>query len=302
MANQAAFTINGTPSSDPATGNRKFVALNSQTLSVTLEQSPSQALSAKFEVYDVSNSDSPFASKGAPAITWNENGAAAIIVGPPPFGINSTVTIDMPGAGTPPATGIYSYLIRCTVSTAGDGSPGSQVQVFERLVVILSLSTTPQLRKTVPGETTEADSRAWSDALNDMVDAMENITVGATTVFTLTSAAGQFAVPSGVTVGDLVYATGADAADLADNSAVSSMPCFGIVIAKPTATTATLAFMGLVAGLSGMTPGLEQYVGTTGARVEAGSLPSALGSVIQQVGIAISPTTMILAPQAVVVL
>ena len=174
MANEAAFTINGTPSVDPTTGDREFTATNGQTLSCTLEASPSEALSVRFEVFDPANLLSPLASDTAPLITWVENSLAAITLA----AVNDTVTINIPAAPGLPVTGIFSYLIRCTVSTAGDGSPSSQEQVFERLVSTYSLATTPAVRKTVPGESTQGFTRAWSDAINAMIDALENATGG----------------------------------------------------------------------------------------------------------------------------
>lgn len=301
MANQAAFLINGTPSAD-ALGDRLFIALNSQTLTVQLEVSPSPVLSARFEVFDPADSDSPFASKGAPNLTWNENGLPAITLGPAPYGVNDPVTVDMPPIPAPPATGVYSYLIRCTVSTAGDGSPASQNQVYERLVIIQSLSTTPALRKTVPGESVQARARGWSDAINDIVDAAENAVAGVTSVQSLTSASGSFAVLAGTAIGDVVYVSGSNAAAVADNAAVATMPAAAIIVAKPTATTATLAFSGLVGGLSGMTPGAKQYAGAAGALIEAGALPTTPGEVIQQVGVAITSTILLLDPQLMTVL
>ncbi len=177
MANQAAFKISGTPSVDPTTGDREYSAVLSETLTCTLEANPSLALSATFEIFDANDSESPFASKDAPLRTWNENGLPAITVGQVPLGINDDVTIDMPAAVGPPLPNIHSYVIRCTVSTPGDGSPESQVQVFERQVLIFGVNTDPVLRKTVPGETTQARVRAWSDSLNDLIDAMENLGV-----------------------------------------------------------------------------------------------------------------------------
>lgn len=293
--NEARFTINGTPSQDPTTGDRLFIATSGQTLSMTLEVNPSPALSATFEVLDPTDSEAPLASKTAPLITWVENGLARITLGPVPFGINDAVTIDMP-AGI-----VVAYLVRCTVATAGDGSPGSQEQVFERLVLIFSTNTTPPIRKTIPAETTEARARAWSDSINDIVDAIENLVVGAMTNF-LVSGAGQFTVPVATSVGDVVYITGANTADRADSAAIGTMPGIGIVKDKPTAGTATIIYVGMVTGLAGMTPGAVQYVGSLGALVESGALPSAPGSVIQQVGVAESATSLIFQPQQVLVL
>ena len=173
--NQARFKISGTPSVDPVTGDREYSAVLSETLTCTLEANPSLALSATFEIFDANDPESPFASKDAPLRTWNENGLPAITVGQVPLGINDDVTIDMPAAVRPPLPNIHSYVIRCTVSTPGDGSPESQVQVFERQVLIFGVNTDPVLRKTVPGETTQARVRAWSDSFNDLIDAMDNL-------------------------------------------------------------------------------------------------------------------------------
>ncbi len=174
MANQAAFEINGTPSVDPTTGDQEFTATHAQTLTVRLEVNPSLALSARFEVFDATDSESPFASKDAPLLTWVDNSLPAITLGAIPFGINDEITIVMPATAVSPLPNIHSYVIRCTVATPGDGSPGSQTQVFERQVMIFGTLTTPAIRKTVPGETTQARVRAWSDSLNDVVEAVEN--------------------------------------------------------------------------------------------------------------------------------
>lgn len=174
---QAAFTINGTPSVDPTTGDRVYVATNLEQLVCTLEVNPTSVLSVRFELYDPNDLASPLASKDAPLRTWNENGAASYLLPD----VNGDATVDMPAIPALPATGMMSYFIRCTVATAGDGSPNSQQQVFERLVVIKSVGLTVPIRKTVPGETTEGYARGWSDALNEMCDAMSAFAGGGPT-------------------------------------------------------------------------------------------------------------------------
>ena len=175
--NQARFTIQGTPSED-SNGDRLYVALHSENLVITLEQNPSPALSARFEVFDAADDTSPVASKDAPLLTWTESGLPAVTIGKVPFGIDDDVNLVMPATQVAPLPDVHSYRVRCTVSTPGDGSPGSQEQVFERQVMIFGLLTTPSLRKTTVGETTEARARAWSDSLNDLVEAVNNIAVG----------------------------------------------------------------------------------------------------------------------------
>ena len=153
----ARFTINGTPSVS-ANGDRVFEGTNSQLLTVTLEANPSIALSVRYEVFNSADPESPFASKNAPPLTWNENSQTSILL----TNVNDSVTINLPGSGA------HSYLIRCTVST--ECGP----EVYERLAIIRTTTTTPTLRKTVPAESIEGYARAWSDAINDMVDAIAN--------------------------------------------------------------------------------------------------------------------------------
>lgn len=157
MANEnAKFTIDGTPSEDVSTGDRKFVASNSQTLTLQLEIQPNSGLSVLFEVYSSADESSPLASFNATAITFTASGTYQQILAD----TSSTTTIDMP------PTGVHSYIIRATVSL--DTGP----QVFERLVYIEKTTTTPNIRKTVPTESQEARERGWSDDWNNLVDAV----------------------------------------------------------------------------------------------------------------------------------
>lgn len=154
---RAAFTINGSPSAD-GIGDRLYVAAPSEVLVCTLEQNPSTVLSVRYDLHDPANPESPFASYTAPDLTWSQNAAASY----QPAAVNGSANVTMPAT-------VHSYVIRCTVSTP-DGP-----EVFERLVAVATASTTPALRKTVPGESTEARARGISDDLNQLVDAIETI-------------------------------------------------------------------------------------------------------------------------------
>lgn len=101
-------------------------------------------------------------------------------------------------------------------------------------------------------------------------------------------------VPDTVLVGHLVYLTGLDAADRADNGNGTTGSAVGIVTSKPTTTTARIKTSGEVGGLSGMTPSSMQFLGTNGERIEFGALPTATGSVWQELGVAVSPTVILL--------
>jgi hypothetical protein len=160
--NQARFTINGTPSED-ANGNRWYIASFSETLTLALEVNPSPVLSVTYEVFSSVDLGSPYASKDAPELTFNESGSYRYTPDVP----NDSATITLPSSG------IVTYTIRATVVLAGGGN-----DVFDREVSIRTTATTPPIRKTVPAETSEFEARGFSDTLNDMVDALQNLASG----------------------------------------------------------------------------------------------------------------------------
>ena len=108
----------------------------------------------------------------------------------------------------------------------------------------------------------------------------------------IVSAVGAWTVPAAVAVGDAVYVTGSFAADKADNTSLPTTPAIGIVIAKPLATTATVAYAGEVTVLAGLTAGAVYYLGVAGAITTVA--PGAPGNVIQRLGTAASATTLLL--------
>lgn len=156
LINAAKFTINSTPSEDPSTGDRKFVATNGQTLTLQLETQPSPGLSVLFEVYSSGDSSSPLASYGAPLITFTVSGTYQQQL----TDLSSTTTIDMP------ASGVHSYIIRSTVSR--DTGP----QVFERIVAIESAYGN---RKIIPAESIEYRARGWSDDIDLLTESEHDL-------------------------------------------------------------------------------------------------------------------------------
>lgn len=110
-----------------------------------------------------------------------------------------------------------------------------------------------------------------------------------------------FTVPTTVSVRDMLYITGALTADRADNSAAATGPVAGVVITKPTSTTAEVQFSGIISGYAGLTAGAVQFLGTTGGIIET-SLPTTPGNVIQKIGIAVDTTTLLFDPDLRVVL
>lgn len=164
MANPAAFTISSTPSEDPITGDRGYLATTSETLTLQLESQPSlDAQKTTYSVFDAAIENSPLASKSMPTITFTTSGVSTESPSDPAG----------PSQIQVPSSGAHSFIIRCRVDTAA----GSYT--FEREVSILS----PQsLRKTVPAEQTQFAARGWSDDQNDMVDAITTLVTSLPTV------------------------------------------------------------------------------------------------------------------------
>lgn len=113
---------------------------------------------------------------------------------------------------------------------------------------------------------------------------------------TVQSGDGAWTVPSGVSIGDLVYVTGSFTADLADNDSTSTAPAVGVVIAKPTPTTATLAYFGETS-VGGLTAGVSYFLGEDGG--VTATAPSTPGEVVQRVGVAITSTILLFDPEQV---
>lgn len=118
----------------------------------------------------------------------------------------------------------------------------------------------------------------------------------------LISQSGEYTVPVASVPGELVYMTGNKAADLADNGGVATAPARAVIYAKPTAATATLLFSGRMGGYAGLTPGVEVFLGSSGGFVDAGSLPTSPGEVVQKVGVVVAPDTILFFPNQLVVL
>ncbi len=153
-AADAQFEINGDPAVD-GSGDRGYDASSAEVLVMTLETSPSGAIGATYDVFDLADPGSPLASLGAPLLTFVTSGTAKQLLDDP----NDDATINLP------ATTNHSWLIRCTIST-----PEGPF-FFERLVTIRGAVS--GIRKTVPAESVQYEARAFSDELNRMVDVLE---------------------------------------------------------------------------------------------------------------------------------
>lgn len=85
----------------------------------------------------------------------------------------------------------------------------------------------------------------------------------------------------------------------ADNS--NGRKVHGFVLASTTSPAAALVYLeGTITGLSALTPGAQEYLGTAGAATE--TPPTGTGVLSQQIGTAISATEIAFAPQMTITL
>jgi len=106
--------------------------------------------------------------------------------------------------------------------------------------------------------------------------------------------------PSTVAVGDAVYQTGNNAVDKADNGSIATMPCVGIVYAKPSTTTCLVTRQGIVNGYPPFTFTVKEiyYVGVAGGLVVGAGIPTAPGAIVHEVGFAKNDTALVVALDA----
>lgn len=104
---------------------------------------------------------------------------------------------------------------------------------------------------------------------------------------------GVYDCPGTVNLLDFVYISAADTVDKANATSVAKAPCIGVVIEKPTGTTARVMFgAAQVDGFAGLNPGNLYYLTIVDGTISDVS-PAAPGNVVQKVGRAINPTTLL---------
>lgn len=121
----------------------------------------------------------------------------------------------------------------------------------------------------------------------------------------LVSSAGAWTVPSGSNVGDMIYASGSMTGQVADRSSASTANVIGVILNKPSATTATLVYSGRIGGYVGLTSGANYYLGVSGAITSTPldpTNPVNFGFAHVNVGTAMSPTTLLFRPGPLTVL
>lgn len=209
----------------------------------------------------------------------------------------ASVTIGVAGLISQPC----AFLIRLTVNNNGT------ITTEDRIASVRSLKglRVPLFPETAPASNTLSSNdpslstdnaqyasragisagqnwRGWAEWTYEVVMALESLSA---------SPLGTYTVPGTVAVGDTVYVTGASTADKASNAAFATAGgAVGIVVQKPTGTTAVVALAGEVSTLSGLTAGLTYFLGTAGA--VTATPPTSAGQVVRRIGVAKSATTL----------
>jgi hypothetical protein len=106
---------------------------------------------------------------------------------------------------------------------------------------------------------------------------------------------GAYSVPPGSIIGSLVRASGNFSCLLADYTGQATMPCMGMIIAKPTPVTATIGYNGELTGLVGLVAGTAFYCGV-GVMTSTPPTNAQSGYIAQPVAIAINASTVMFNP------
>ncbi len=104
---------------------------------------------------------------------------------------------------------------------------------------------------------------------------------------------GNYNCPTTVLIRDMVYLTASDAIDGANASDASKRPAIGMVMSKPTPTTAIVQYYGEVGGFTGLTSGDSLFLAETDGQITS-TAPSADGSMMQEIGVVKNATTIVL--------
>lgn len=143
----AEFTIEGT-----AFDTLGYDATHGQVLDLALEDAT--GLDAPRVVYSVVAT-----SDDAPALTFSPSTGI-------PTTPTGTVTVTMPGSGA------HSYRIQCQVNEGRDSTGRTNREYTKERIVALR-SANLDLRKLVPGETTQYSATGWTEEQNSAVDAID---------------------------------------------------------------------------------------------------------------------------------
>jgi len=95
-----------------------------------------------------------------------------------------------------------------------------------------------------------------------------------------------------LSAGNLVYISAAGTVLKADANAVAKAAVGFVLASVANAATGTVYFEGSITGLTGLTPGATYFLSGAATGAITTTIPTAAGSIVQQVGVATSATTL----------
>jgi len=149
-----------------------------------------------------------------------------------------------------------------------------------------------------PGVSAGGDARLYFDSGSNRLMISQNggaffPVAGPGATATTVRSESALACPGTVNLYDAVYLTGADSVDRADSDDASKQPLIGIVLEKPTLTSAVIAYYGEVNGFAGLVAGATYYLGVNPGQI-TNLAPTTAGNIVQRIGFARNATTLVL--------
>lgn len=105
---------------------------------------------------------------------------------------------------------------------------------------------------------------------------------------------GLYDCPGGTAVGNVVYVTAPDYVVAANAATLAGQDIQGVVVSKPTATTAYVKYVGEASVFVGLTPGVTYYLAKSAGAVTADVSSYVEGDTMIVVGVAKNATTLVL--------
>lgn len=104
---------------------------------------------------------------------------------------------------------------------------------------------------------------------------------------------GTYTCPSSLTLLEVVYLSAADTVDRADANNATAVPAIGFAREKLSATQAVVQYNGELDGFVGLVTGDTYYLSEIAGQV-TNVAPTDTGAIVQEVGFARNPTTMVI--------
>jgi hypothetical protein len=103
---------------------------------------------------------------------------------------------------------------------------------------------------------------------------------------------GIYTYPPSMAIRQVACLSGGDAVGVAGADGPGTQPLIGFVASKPSSTQAVIQYSGELSGFSGLIPGATYFLSTMAGQITS-TAPTMAGAVVQRVGFARSPTTLV---------